>query len=107
MPSTSVPGPVCSTSIQEPDVPVPTRTPTATPVPISRRRLFRTAGAAGLAPTAALAACVPGTQESAPTQSRQPVTLRFVPAGFHADLDQIVVDQYHAENPHVTINFEP
>ena len=56
---------------------------------------------------AALAACAPGAQESAPATSKQPVSLRFVPAGFHADLDQIVVDQYHAENPHVTINFEP
>jgi multiple sugar transport system substrate-binding protein len=58
-------------------------------------------------PTAALAACVTGGQEGAPAASQQPVTLRFVPAGFHADLDQIIVDQYHAENPRVTISFEP
>jgi multiple sugar transport system substrate-binding protein len=72
---------------------------------VSRRRLVRQSGAVLAA--GALAACVPGAQESAPVDSKQPVTLRFVPAGFHADLDQIVVDQYHAENPHVTINFEP
>ena len=46
-----------------------------------------------------------GEQPAAP--SDRPVTLRFVPAGFHADLDQIVVDQYHAENPNVTVSFEP
>src|ERR671932_467884 len=44
---------------------------------------------------------------SAPADSKKPITLRFIPAGFHADLDQLVVDQYHAENPHITISFEP
>jgi multiple sugar transport system substrate-binding protein len=63
---------------------------------------------AGLAlgPLAALAGCATGATQPA-ASSTQPVTLRFVPAGFHTDLDQVVVDQYHAENPHVTISFEP
>jgi multiple sugar transport system substrate-binding protein len=75
---------------------------------VSRRWLLRAGGAALAAgPAAALAACAAGNQGQAPTAAQQPVTLRFVPAGFHADLDQIVVDQYHAENPHVTIQFEP
>jgi multiple sugar transport system substrate-binding protein len=60
-----------------------------------------------MAPAAAVMACVPGRQEATPAASQKPITLRFVPAGFHADLDQLVVDQYHAENPHVTISFEP
>src|SRR5919106_5541283 len=71
---------------------------------MSRRALL---GAGGSGAAALLAACAPGAQESGPVSSKQPVTLRFVPAGFHADLDQIVVDQYAKENPHVTINFEP
>ncbi len=77
-------------------------------VALSRRRLLR-AGVAALAagPAAALAACASGNQAALPAESKQPVTLRFVPAGFHADLDQVVVDQYHAENPNVTIQFEP
>jgi multiple sugar transport system substrate-binding protein len=75
---------------------------------ISRRRFLHASGVAlGVGPTAALAACVPGSQEGASSPSQQPVTLRFVPAGFHADLDQIIVDQYHAENPRITISFEP
>jgi multiple sugar transport system substrate-binding protein len=76
--------------------------------PVTRRRLIR-AGGAGLTAGAAvtLAACSAGGQAEAPAASQQPVTLRFVPAGFHADLDQIVVDQYHAENPHITVSFEP
>ena len=72
---------------------------------VSRRRFVRQVGA--LAGAGVLAACAPGAQQSAPTTSKQPVTLRYVPAGWHADLDQLVVDQYHAENPHVTISFEP
>ena len=75
------------------------------PGALSRRRLLLAGAWAGSA--AALAACTPGEQGGASAPSQQPVTLRFVPAGFHADLDQIVVDQYHAENPRVTINFEP
>jgi len=75
---------------------------------ISRRRFMQRGGATlAVGPAAALAACVSGSPEGAPAASQQPVTLRFVPAGFHADLDQIVVDQYHAENPRVTISFEP
>src|SRR5687768_2922106 len=71
---------------------------------VSRRRFVRESSV--LLSAGALAACAPGGQEGAPAASKQPVTLRFVPAGFHADLDQIVVDQYHVENPHVTISFE-
>jgi ABC-type glycerol-3-phosphate transport system substrate-binding protein len=75
----------------------------------SRRAVMR-AGAVGLAaaPATALAVagCAPGGEQTA-APADKPVTLRFVPAGFHADLDQIVVDQYHAENPNVTISFEP
>ena len=75
---------------------------------VARRGLLRAGRAAMvIGPAAALMACVPGRQESTPATSQQPVTLRFVPAGFHADLDQIVVDQYHAENPPITISFEP
>jgi multiple sugar transport system substrate-binding protein len=75
---------------------------------VSRRHLLRTS-AAGLAagPAAVLAACASGNQGAAPAASQQPVTLRFIPAGFHADLDQVVVDQFHAENPRITISFEP
>ena len=75
----------------------------------SRRAVMR-AGAVGTAAASAaalaFAGCAPGGEQSA-APSEKAVTLRFVPAGFHADLDQIVVDQYHAENPHVTISFEP
>src|SRR5690349_14922164 len=72
---------------------------------VSRREMLRT-GAVGAA-GALLAACASGGQGSAPAQSAQPVTLRFIPAGFHSDLDQIVVDQFHTENPRITISFEP
>ncbi len=74
----------------------------------TRRRAAQIAAAGlGVGPLAALASCTSGGQDGTPATSKQPVTLRFVPAGFHADLDQIVVDQFHAENPHVTISFEP
>src|SRR5436309_1534227 len=75
---------------------------------VSRRRLLRLGGAALAAgPAAALVACAAGNQGGTPVESQQPVTLRFIPAGFHADLDQIVVDRFHAENPRITISFEP
>jgi multiple sugar transport system substrate-binding protein len=75
---------------------------------VSRRVLLGTGGAVLAAgPATLLAACAAGGQGEAPAASQQPVTLRFIPAGFHADLDQIVVDQYHAENPRITISFEP
>lgn len=78
------------------------------PGAVSRRPLLQTGGIAlVIGPAGALAACATGGPQGAPAASQQPVTLRFVPAGFHADLDQIVVDQYHAENPRVTISFEP
>lgn len=75
---------------------------------ITRRRVLGvSAGAAVAGPVAALAGCASGDGGQAPAASQKPVSLRFVPAGFHADLDQIVVDQYKAEHPHVSINFEP
>src|SRR5947209_20508806 len=75
---------------------------------VSRRQVLRMGGAAlAVGPAAALAACASGNQGAAPTQSQQPVTLRFIPAGFHADLDQLVVDQFHVENPRITVSFEP
>ena len=81
---------------------------TQKPGAVSRRGMLglgATALAAG--PMGALIGCAAGGGGQAPSASQQPVSLRFVPAGFHADLDQIVVDQYKAENPHVSINFEP
>lgn len=74
---------------------------------VSRRRFLRAGGAALAVGPAALVSCAPGSQEGAPSASPQPVTLRFVPAGFHADLDQLVVDQFHAENPRIAVSFEP
>jgi multiple sugar transport system substrate-binding protein len=70
---------------------------------MSRRWLL----GAGAAAPVALSGCTLGGPQGAPAASKKPVTLRFVPAGFHADLDQIVVDQYRTANPHVTIAFEP
>lgn len=65
--------------------------------------------AAGLAVSGlAMTGCWGGLEGSgSPAVSKEPVTLRFVPAGFHADLDQVVVDQYQQENPLVKIAFEP
>jgi multiple sugar transport system substrate-binding protein len=75
---------------------------------VSRRRFTQGSGAVLAAgPAAILAACAPGSQGEAPAASQQPVTLRFVPAGFHADLDKIVVDRFQAENPRITVSFEP
>lgn len=54
-----------------------------------------------------LAACGFGDGGESPAPAKGPISLRFVPAGFHADLDQIVVDQYAKENPGVKIEFEP
>ncbi|MBI3973237.1 MAG: extracellular solute-binding protein [Chloroflexi bacterium] len=72
-------------------------------------RTRRNVLAVGSGTAALLAACgiAPAAQDSAPSASQQPVTLRFVPAGWHADLDQVVVDQFHAENPRITVSFEP
>jgi multiple sugar transport system substrate-binding protein len=73
----------------------------------SRRGSRRTVLLGGAGAAALLAACAPGGQTPAPATSQQPVTLRFIPAGFHQDQDQQVVDQFHAENPNITISFEP
>lgn len=70
----------------------------------TRRSVMAIAGGSG----AWLAACgLGGASDSAPAASNVPVNLRFVPAGFHADLDQIVVDKYQEENKNVKIAFEP
>ena len=71
---------------------------------MTRRRYASALAFSGLAMTG----CWGGLEGSgSPTVSKEPVTLRFVPAGFHADLDQVVVDQYQQENPLVKIAFEP
>ena len=70
----------------------------------SRRAVIGAFVAGG--PLAALTACG-GGQDAGPAPSKQPVSLRFIPAGFHVDEDKMVIDQYQAENPNVTVSFEP
>lgn len=75
---------------------------------ISRRQQLRlAAGLLAGAPAVLLAACTSSASQGAPAESQAPITLRFIPAGFHQDQDQQVVDQFHAEHPNITISFEP
>ena len=71
----------------------------------TRRWVLRTATtgmAAGL-----LAACAPGGSGESPAKTQQPVSMRFIPAAFHVEEDRAVINQYMAENPNVTVSFEP
>ena len=71
------------------------------------RRTRRAQLALGSSLAAALASCAPGKQEAAPASEQQPVTLRFIPAGFHVDEDRLVVERFQADNPKITVSFEP
>ncbi|HEV2123385.1 MAG TPA: sugar ABC transporter substrate-binding protein [Chloroflexota bacterium] len=63
--------------------------------------------ALAVGPVAALTSCAPDSEEAAPAKTQQPVTLRFVPAGWHLEEDKQVVDSFKAENPRVTVEVEP